>query len=95
MANDNMVASMIVEYFGSTKLAVEFMRRFAGTTLHVPSTKTIERLARDHAIVAALRHDPRTQVVRRLSQLHGLPMRDVTKVFRKLTGHTLTDARGE
>ena len=84
---------MLCDHFGDDAEALRFMRAFAGAVIRVPSTGAIERVARERQIVRALRRDPDTATVRRLSGIHGTNMRGVAKTFAKATGKGITALR--
>lgn len=88
-----MVFEMLADHLGSESAALAFMRAFAGTIIKVPSSASIERVARERQIIRALRKSPNTSTVRRLSGIQGTNMRFVAKTFAKATGTGLKSLR--
>jgi len=79
----SIVLTMLTEYFGDDRAAIEFMRAHAGASIMVPIMPMIERLALEHQIVRAIKRDPSKASAQCLADLHNVPRKYISTVARR------------
>jgi hypothetical protein len=84
---------MLSEYFQSDREALDFMREHASVTIVVPTAHVIEKMALDRQVVASLNKDPSPRTVSRLSSLHDVSKRQLSKTYRRGNGVGIAQRR--
>lgn len=75
--------AMLTEHFGTECQAIEFLRAFAGVRITFPLMRSVETLARERQIIAAVGRDSSRRMARHLSEFYGIPRRVVGKLVMK------------
>jgi hypothetical protein len=85
---------LLTDHFnGDQAEALRFLRAFTPIALHIPPMMVIERLDRDARVARSLVKDPSEANVRRQSQFHSVPMRNVVKMVSKAVGMGVMELR--
>jgi hypothetical protein len=94
-AHAHHVLAMLTDSLGSKKLAIEWMRAHAGCVVIVPSSAMVERLAAEVSMADSLEKDPSVTNAQRLSALHAVPRRLVSRAYQQQSGRGITARRNE
>jgi hypothetical protein len=80
------VLTMLTEFFGSERRAIEFMRDHAGVVVVLPESDVVERLAQERQIKRRMDRDP--QAAGHLADMMDITRRQVTKTYRRAQGRS-------